>query len=70
MFYVIAGDTKYHKNCLIYTVGASKERAEEVLKRILTEPNENDLVSCAGHYNLRVEAVERKNAWWLDGGLD
>lgn len=64
--YVIAGDTAKYKDCLVYTCGKSKDWAEQVLNRMLTNPNENDLIVMKGLSNLRVEAVESKDQWWND----
>jgi len=66
MQYVIVGDTKNNKGCLVCVCGCSLEVAERTLNRMLTAPTENDLAASKNHTNLRIEAVERKECWWLD----
>lgn len=40
--YIIVGDTKDYKDCLIYRCGNNQEYAERVLDRLLNNPNDND----------------------------
>lgn len=64
--YIIAGDTEQYKGCLIMSCGSSKERAEDTLQRLLSDPDENDKMMIEGYSNLRVEEVEQKDCWWED----
>jgi hypothetical protein len=66
MEYVIVGDTKEYKNCLIYVCGKSQENAEKILEGILNNPTENDKLVTKGHTNLRIEKVEDSECWWND----
>ena len=66
MKYVIVGDTDQYKGCLLMTCGSSKEKAEETLQRLLTDPDEYDKKMIEGHNNLRVEMVGNKDCWWED----
>lgn len=66
--YVIVGDSiQYpeYKGSLIY-VCFTKENAEKVLHRMLTEPDENDLYQLEKHTNLRIKATPKKDCWWND----
>ena len=62
--YVIAGDTKNYKGCLVCVCGKSYEHAEKVLHRMLNNPTKNDKRLIAGHSNLRIEQVSEKDCWW------
>lgn len=64
MTYIIVGDTKNNKGCLVYACGANKEHAEETLNRMLNNPNDTDKYFMKNHTNFRVEATEKKNTWW------
>ena len=64
--YIIIGDTDKYKDCLVYVCGESRENAERVLNRMLTDPTKDDLANLAKHNNLRVEEVESKDCWWND----
>lgn len=64
--YVIVGDTKNYKGCLVCVCG-DLEVAEKTLNRMLTAPTANDLAASKGQTNLRIAKVERKKCWWLDG---
>jgi hypothetical protein len=66
MEYVIVGDTKEYKGCLIYVCGKSQENAEKMLKKVLNNPTENDKLVTKGHTNLRIEEVEDSECWWND----
>ena len=57
-------DAEEYKDCLVYVVGTSFENAEQVLKRMLNNPNENDRKLIKGHTNLRITAVDKKDCWW------
>lgn len=63
--YTIVGDTKNYTGCLVYACGSSLERAKEALHRMLTSPTENDLRVSKGHSNLRIEAEDEEECWWL-----
>lgn len=65
--YNIVGDTKDYKGCLVLTCGKSEERANEVLRRLLTNPTESDKVVLKGYTNLRVEKVDGDKCWWNEG---
>lgn len=69
MEYIIVGDTKEFKGCLIYTCGASKEHAEEVLHRMLNNPNEQDKKELEEHTNVRIAEEKDEDCWW-NGNLD
>lgn len=64
--YVIAGDTERHKDCLIRPVGEDLEHAQEVLERMLNNPDSNDLKLMEGHTNIRIEKTKKENCWWND----
>ena len=64
--YIIAGDTEQYKGCLVMACGSSKERAEETLQKLLSDPDERDKIMKEGYSNLRVEEVEQKDCWWED----
>lgn len=66
MRYVIVGDTEQYKGCLVMSCGSSKEKAEDTLQRLLSDPDEHDKIMIEGHSNLRVEEVEHKDCWWED----
>ena len=62
--YVIVGDTDQYKGCLVCVCGVDKIHAYTVLDRMLVNPNENDKHITKGMTNLRVEEVEKEEAWW------
>ena len=64
--YIIAGDTDRYEECLIYICGSSRENAEKILNRMLTNPNDNDKFVMQGHRNLRVIEIEGRDTWWND----
>lgn len=64
--YIIVGDTKSYKGCLVTVVRGDRHAAEKVLERMLYAPTENDLLLMKGHKNLRIEEVEEKDQWWND----
>ena len=66
MEYIIVGDTKQYKRCLIYTCGTSKEDAEKSLHRMLNNPTKHDLQAMKGHTNIRVAEAEDSGCWWND----
>lgn len=65
MEYVIVGDTE-RGECLVYVGFKTKERAEQVIQQILTNPTENDKRVTKGHTNLRAKPVEDEDCWWND----
>lgn len=67
--YVITGDTEKYKDCLIYVIGESFDRAKEILNRMLNNPTENDKRVMNGAFNLRIEEVDKKDCWW-NGNCD
>lgn len=69
MEYIIVGDTAEYKECLVYTCGKSKERAKEVLSRMLTNPDENDKLVMRGMFNFKIKTVEDEDCWWNDSVL-
>jgi hypothetical protein len=64
--YLIVGDTKNHKDCLIYRCGNNQEYAERVLNRLLNNPNDNDKFASKGHFNIRLKEVDSSDCWWND----
>ena len=65
MGWIIIGDTKDNKDCLIYVCG-SKENAEKVIERMLNNPDENDKRTMKNHFNLRIKETKPKEEWWND----
>ena len=66
--FVIVGDSKGYKGCLVYVCG-TKERAEKTLHRMLNNPDENDKRVMKNMSNFRIEEVEEQDCWWR-GNLD
>lgn len=66
--YVIAGDTKEYKDCLVCVCG-TLENAKSALHRMLNNPNENDKKLMQGLSNFRIEEVPEEDCWW-HGNLD
>jgi hypothetical protein len=64
--YLIVGDTKNYKDCLIYRCGNNQEYAEKVLNRLLNNPNDNDKFVLKGHFNIRLKEVDSSDCWWND----
>ena len=64
MEYIIKGDTEHFTDCLILVCGASKTHADEVLSRLLNNPDDNDMRLIKDHKNLRIEEVADKECWW------
>lgn len=62
--YIIVGDTDSNADCLVAICGADKERAEQVLARMLENPTDNDRYLTRGHHNLRVKRTN--GGWWND----
>lgn len=64
MSYIIVGDTKEYKGCLVYLIGGDKSLAERTLQRMLNNPTEGDRKLLETHTNLRV--TEEAHGWWDD----
>ena len=64
--FIIVGDTKDYKECLVCLAETSRTYAEERLDKLVNHPSETDLVISAGHTNLRIKEVESKDCWWND----
>ena len=62
--FIIKGDSKEYKDCLICVCGTSREVAEEHLDKMLSNPSENDKRLMEGMSNFRIEEVEEKDCWW------
>ena len=71
MSYIIVGDTEKYGECLVWVLGSqTRERAEEVLQRILSNPRDDEKRDIERHTNLRVKEVKSEDCWWNQGGLD
>lgn len=64
--YIIVGDTKSFKDCLVTVCKGSRAFAEKTLERMLYAPTENDLLLMKGHTNLRIKEVVENKQWWND----
>lgn len=64
--YIIIGDTKKYKDCLVFVCGKDKKVAQEMLNQIKTNPTENDLRLMNGHTNFRLKKVKSEDCWWND----
>ena len=62
--YIIKGDTKDLKECLVCVVGRSYTDAEYVLNRMLNNPTENDKRLIKGFISLGIDFVEERDCWW------
>ena len=69
MEYIIVGDTEKYNDCLIYVCGKNKQRANDVLARMLHTPNEQDKAEMKKHKNIRVKEVNDNDCWWNDPWL-
>lgn len=65
--YVIVGDTKDYKGCLVCLCGCSIEHAKNTLSRMLSNPNDNDKKIIEGHTNLRIKTIKEEDCWWHHG---
>ena len=63
--FIIVGDTD-RGECLVFVAGRTKERANEVLERMLNNPTENDKRLMVGHTNFRIKEVPAEDCWWRD----
>ena len=61
--YVIIGDTKDYKDCLVYVCGTLK-CATETLHQMLNNPDDNDKRIMQDHSNFRIIEVPEKDCWW------
>ena len=61
--YIIIGDTKDYKDCLVRVCG-TLDKAQEALHRMLTNPTDHDKLLMNGHSNLRIEFVPEEDCWW------
>lgn len=69
MEYIIVGDALIYGKvceCLVCLCGKDIERAEEMLHKMLTNPDEDDKRRMKGHKNFRIKPVEKKDCWWND----
>jgi len=66
--YTIIADYKDgHKDCLVYTCRQDKQLAEEVLERIIHDPDETDMYHIKqGAYNFRIKEEKADKCWWND----
>lgn len=64
--YIIVGDTDMGE-CLVGIGFFTQEGAESAVKRMLTNPTENDKKLIKDHSNLRVKEVNSKDCWWNYG---
>ena len=64
--YIIIGDTKDYKDCLIYVCG-TRDNAKRVLDRMLNDPEERDKEILKTHSNLRIKLVPDQDCWWYYG---
>lgn len=67
--YIIVGDTEKFKDCLVYVCGKSIDHANNVLNKMLTNPDDNDKKVMKGLSNFRVIEVLEEDCWW-HGNLD
>ena len=68
MEYVINGYSKSLNNsCLVYTCGKSKEHAEDVLHRMLSNPTDHDKAVMKGLTDFHIRTVNEEDAWWNYG---
>ena len=65
MEYIIIADYKGFGKCMVIPCG-TKSAAEIILERMQTNPTENDKRLIGDGTNLRIEAIELKDAWWND----
>lgn len=65
--YIIVGDSERYKGCLVCLGGLNKTQTEEILNKMLTEPNDNDKKLMAGMTNFRIEEVVSDDCWWRHG---
>lgn len=67
--YIIVGDTEKYNDRLVFPCGESRDKAEEMLRQILTSPTENDKRVMNGHTNFRIKEIPKKYCWW-NGNCD
>ena len=66
MEYLIVGDTKNYKDCLIYRCGDNRENAEKILNRLLNIPSNDDKIVSKGHFNIKIKKIDDSECWWND----
>ena len=66
MEYLIVGDTKNYKDCLIYRCGDNRENAEKILNRLLNNPSNDDKIVSKGHFNIKIKKIDDSECWWND----
>ena len=66
MGWIIVGDTDKYEGCLVYTINGGKELAEQVLDRMMNNPNKEDLRVRETHRNLRIKETKPEDEWWND----
>jgi len=66
MEYVIKGDSKEFKDCLILVCGKSEINAKLALQIMLDNPTDNYKKLIQNMSNLRIKEVEDKDCWWND----
>lgn len=64
--FIIVGDTKKYKECLVKVCGTSRETAEKTLEKMLTNPSKDDEYFMKDHFNFQIKEVEAKYCWWND----
>ena len=63
--YIIKGDFgPNHESCLVFVCGPSAATAYTILKRMQTNPTENDKKLTKGASYLWVEQVASNDCWW------
>ncbi len=67
---VVGFSERWNDFCLVYACGKYRETAEEILKRIRENPNENDKHMMKGLRDFKIEEIPDSDAWWLQGSLD
>lgn len=70
--YIIVGDSKDFKGSLIRQAGFTLEQAEEVLRKVLAEADEEGGVGTGAFRltNIRIQQVESEKMWWRMWGTN
>lgn len=61
--FIIVGDTETYKECLIY-ICYTEKNAENILNRMLNNPDETDKKFIKIYNNFRIKEVPEKDCWW------
>ena len=69
MEYVITAEYPRNGRCLVAVCGKNLEKAKEILNKMKTNPDDNDLRLIKEGKDLMIEEVEDKDCWW-NGNLD